>query len=952
MGPAGGERDNDGSRLLRVWLVIALFSGLLVGLPQRADALPAGFAEQVVFDGLELPTAVAFAPDGRVLVAEKSGIVKVFDSVTDRSAEVLADLRPQVHDFLDRGLLGLAVGPDFPTDPYVHVAYSVDLRVTGTPDGCFSGPTRCTGRGRLARLQVSGNRAVAEQVLIEDWCGGFPSHSIGALAFGRDGSLYVGGGDGSSPGGGTTGPDYGQYGQPANPCGDPPTAVGTAPSPPGAQGGSLHAQDLRTQGDPVTLSGTVARVDPDTGAPWPGNPLAGHPDLNARRIVAMGLRNPFRFAVRPGTDEVWLGDVGRFSYEEIDVVPPPRAGVVPNFGWPCREGPGRLGTVDQLNLKVCEDLYAEGSSAVVSPLLSYRHAQALAGDSCALSQGDSVTGGAFYPGGSYPAGYRGAYFFGDYARQCLWVMPAGADGRPDPARVAPFSDQVGGLVDLKTGPGGDLFTVDILAGQVRRITYTGGNRPPVAVATATPTTGPVPLTVAFDGGGSSDPDGGALSYAWDLDGDGAYDDATGARTSHTYGLAGTVAVGLRVTDPGGATGTASITIAPGAAAVTARIDQPTPALRWSVGEAVTFSGSATGSDGRPLPSSALSWQVVLNHCVGSGSADCHQHFLQRFDGVGSGSFAAPDHDWPAHLEVVLTARDPGGASDTGRVRIDPRTVQLTFTSAPAGLQVVAGGDAAATPITRTVIVGNPVGVSAPSPQQVGGVTHTFSSWSHGAAQSHTIPAPEADTTYTASYTATGMPQALLVVHDAAVLNSGDRAVEQRLRGAGYAVAVRSDTVPASEATGKDVVLISASADNGIVTTRFRSVAVPVVTWQTFLFDDMGMTSGAAKGRVTGQTQVRVVDPAHPLAAGLSGSPAVASSATQFGWGQPAAAVGVATLVGDPSRATVFGYEAGAAMVGLAAPARRVGLFPTGSTPGVFTAQGWALFDAAVAWADG
>src|SRR4029434_6322284 len=122
-------------------------------------------------------------------------------------------------------------------------------------------------------------------------------------------------------------------------------------------GGALRAQDLRTPADPVSLDGTVIRVSPDTGAAMPGNQNAGADDLNARRIVAYGLRNPFRMAVRPGTDELWVGDVGWSAFEEVDRLADPTAAVT-NFGWPCYESPARQGSYDAVNLSICENLYA------------------------------------------------------------------------------------------------------------------------------------------------------------------------------------------------------------------------------------------------------------------------------------------------------------------------------------------------------------------------------------------------------------------------------------------------------------------------------------------------------------------------------------------------------------------------------------------------------------------
>ena len=99
-------------------------------------------------------------------------------------------------------------------------------------------------------------------------------------------------------------------------------------------------------------------------------------------------------------------------------------------------------------------------------------------------------------------------------------MQKGADGLPNPTKLKTFVAGAATPVDLEIGPDGDLFYVDISGGTIRRIQYSGGNQPPVARATANPTSGPTPLSVSFDGTGSSDPDGDTLTYAWDLDGDG------------------------------------------------------------------------------------------------------------------------------------------------------------------------------------------------------------------------------------------------------------------------------------------------------------------------------------------------------------------------------------------------------------------------------------------------
>ena len=287
--------------------------------------------------------------------------------------------------------------------------------------------------GRLSRFTNGG----AETVLIEDFCQQYPSHSIGSLVFGNDGALYVSSGDGAS----YDWADYGEDGIPVNPCGDPPGGVGGAMTPPTAEGGALRSQDIRTPADPTTLDGSILRLNPDTGAALPDNPNAASSDPNARRIVAYGLRNPFRITVRPGTNEIWAGDVGWSAWEEINRVDNP-TGPMRNFGWPCYEGNERQGGYDNLNLNMCETLYAQGAPARANPYYTYHHsAQVVPGETCPTG-GSSISGLAFYPaGGSLGPAYEGALFFTDYSRGCIWAMLRGANGLPDPGNVQTFAQR-------------------------------------------------------------------------------------------------------------------------------------------------------------------------------------------------------------------------------------------------------------------------------------------------------------------------------------------------------------------------------------------------------------------------------------------------------------------------------------------------------------------------------
>jgi glucose/arabinose dehydrogenase len=726
---------------------------------QEAVAAPltaAGFSDQVVFADLDSPVAAAFSPDGRVFVAERSGIIKVFDSLTDPNPSVAADLRTQTDNFWDRGLLGIALDPAFPTRPYLYALYTYDALPGeqapqwGTPgtdsDGCPDPPGAttdgCEVQGRLVKLTLDGDyQAGPEQVLVTGWCQQFPSHSIGTVQFGPDGALYASAGEGASF-------NYADWGQQHNACGDPGGAIGADLAPPAAAGGALRAQSVRRPGgQPILLSGSVIRVDPDSGAGIPGNPFFTSADPNKRRIIAYGLRNPFRFGVRPGTDQLWVGDVGWSGWEEIDKINDVNDKVAENFGWPCYEGPLAQSSYDAANLDMCESLYRAGTAT--KPKFAYRHDQkVLASDSCAPGS-SSVTGIAFENGSNYPASYQGALFFADSSRGCIWAMKKGTTGDPDPNKISVLASGAGYPIQVLVGPGGDLFWVGLQPGQIHRISYTGANHVPTATFTANRTDGAAPLIVNFDASGSSDLDGDALAYAWDLDGDGDFDDASTVDPSYQYNKDGPVTVRLRVSDGHGGTSTQSMTIrvGPPDTPPTPVIDSPGDSLRWKVGDPIDFSGHAADAEDGDLPASKLSWSLVIHHCP----SNCHIHEVQSLPGVASGSFPAPDHEYPSYLELSLTATDSAGETATTSVRLDPATVDITVASDPPGLSVSVFSTVVTTPATRTVIVGSRNGIGAVTPQPTPAGNYDFVSWSDGGAATHNVVAPGSPRTYTATY---------------------------------------------------------------------------------------------------------------------------------------------------------------------------------------------------------
>ncbi len=748
----GSRRNRRG-----VWLAAAVGS-IVLGVSFIAGAAtPPDFVDEAVFTGLSNPTNIEFAANGKVFIAEKSGIVKVYDSVTDATPDTFADLRSNVHDYWDRGLLGLAVHPDFPAQPYVYVLYTYGVPLfpgTQTWGDTCPDPTGegCVVSGRLSRLTASGNQMTgSEAVLIEDWCQQYPSHSIGDLEFGPDGALYASAGDGAS----FTFADWGQGGNddlaPPNPCGDPPVPIGGTQVSPQAEGGALRSQDLETSGDPVTLDGTLIRIDPLTGAAAAGNPAIGASDPNEQRIVAYGLRNPFRIAIDENSGAVYAGDVGWGTWEEVNEHPNPQSTVM-NFGWPCYEGGSGVSNVfgSYSALDICTNLYSAGTAD--ASLFAYRHNQDITGDDLCRPanppQGtsSSISGLDFYPGGDYPGTYIGALFGSDYSRDCIWVMFRDGNGDLDPSSIEIFQTTALNPVDVEAGPNGDIYYANLNGGEVRRFRFVGTNTPPVAVMQASPLSGPAPLAVDFDGTQSSDPDEDPIVlYEWDLDGDGQYDDAVGAQVSYEYSNPGSYTARLRVTDSRGETDTDSTSIQASNTAPTATINLPAPSLQWHVGETISFSGGATDPEEGSLPPSALSWALILHHCELDGS--CHTHGIETFDGVSSGSFVAPDHEYPSWLELRLTAKDQFDVTDVATVEIQPETVDVTFDTDPAGLDVSFFGESETAPIVRTSIVGATIEFSTSANQG----SWVYQGWSNGGPRSQSIPTPGVDTTYTATF---------------------------------------------------------------------------------------------------------------------------------------------------------------------------------------------------------
>jgi glucose/arabinose dehydrogenase/PKD repeat protein len=779
------------SLVLKAVFTLAIAQSGAFVAPANAGAdisLPAGFQQRAVLTGLQLPTAVRFAPDGRfVFVAEKRGTIQAFEGLEDTTPTEVINLRREVFNDAERGLLGLEVDPEFPVRPFLYALYTraasfaastgavpddvpfhQDPAVADTTDvdPCpgLLGPTGCEASGRLVRIEINPETGVAisgtvsdpnPRPLVSGWCQQFASHTVDDLRFGADDQLYVSAGDGAW----WNGADFGQN---SNPC---PDAVD--------EGGALRAQDASTTADPTGLNGAILRVDPDTGAASAGNPFSVG-DENQRRIVGFGLRNPYRLAFRPGTSDLWIADVGLGRWEEIDRIENATR-PAQNFGWPCYEGINPQESYKNASLTRCTSLYAANPTEVVAPFFSYYHTTAEG--QCVPSQGfpdytnvaisgAAITGLSFYTSGTYPSSYDGSLFFGDYVRGCIWAMGA-TDGIPDRSKIQTFAswDRATpdiGLVGLERGPSGDIFIVDIAHGAIRRLQFGAVD----ARAAGTPSSGSLPLNVTFDAASSTTASGATIvKYEWDLDGDGDFEtDTLADPVAHaTFTEAGVINVKVRVTDSAARTGISDPIRIEAGDKPSAVIQAPGPgSQKWATGDLITFSGKGyQGGTGTPLPESTLTWDLIIRHCTTSG--DCHSHFapglLDGLDGGRhgtGGTFVAPDHSYPSHLELQLTVEDPNGLSTTVTRRLDPATIALSLASDPAGRTLTGNDQTGPAPFVCTVIKGSSATVSAALSEIAAGRTFTFDSWSNGGPATQTFIATE-DQTLTARYSVSHEP---------------------------------------------------------------------------------------------------------------------------------------------------------------------------------------------------
>jgi glucose/arabinose dehydrogenase/PKD repeat protein len=698
-----GERTVParGRGFLLALAAVVLAAATLAG-PAQAITIPVGFDDQAVTI-LPRPTAMDWTPDGRMVITTHAGMVRIFKNGTLNSTAAL-DWRSNTCKDEEWGMLGVAVDPDFVVNNYVYIYYTAKkfgVCTKNAPDSPVN---------RVSRFVLGSNDLIdpgSETPIVDGIQDPDGIHAGGDVEFGPDGNLFISTGDGGCDFRG----DSGCY--PFNDA----------------------AQDLGV------LSGKVLRVTKTGGIPL-DNPYAIGPDTDqcsptgytlysgiCREIYSYGLRNPFRIAIDPNSASplVRANDVGLNTWEEVNELSPGG-----NFGWNVREGNCvRDSSTD------C----GPPPAGMTNPIHSYNH-----NTGCV-----SNTASDFVPNGVWPAPYSGDYLFGDLVCQKVWRLEPDGSGGYTPTE---FATGIPWLIDGVFGPDGAskayyyISWVGFPNDVIRKIVFTGmSNHTPVASASANPTYGNVPLNVGFNGTNSSDSDNDPLTYDWDF-GDGSQHSSS-ATPNHTYTTAGSYDAKLTVTDIHGADDTATVRITAGDFPPDVFIDAPFPGKLFKVGEQMTLVGSAEDPEEGPLPNSSLIWRVERHH-------DTHFHpYLPETAGNNIPIFGPEPEDLSAatnsYLEIILTATDSQGLSTTVTRNIQPKKVDISFDTIPAGLNVEVAGSTRTAFTTVTSWQDWGLIVNAPDQADSQGRWWVFDQWSDLGARTHTINTPGSPNTYTAIY---------------------------------------------------------------------------------------------------------------------------------------------------------------------------------------------------------
>jgi glucose/arabinose dehydrogenase len=360
--------------LLVLILVVILPTGPAHGASFPPDSR---FTDSPFASGLTNPTDMEFAPDGRLFVAEQAGRVRI--AKPDGTLTTFLNISTKVDSSGERGLQALTLDPDFATNHYLYLQYTRKATPT-TPV-----------HNRVARVTARGDKVVAGSEKLIFRLGNQTSdhHMGGAIDFGADGKLYISTGDNETP---------------------------------------IKAQQL------TNLFGKMLRINKSGTIPTT-NPFYPTTSGNNRAIWALGLRNPFKFAVQPGTGTIFINDVGQDAWEEID-----KAVSGANYGWGIPSAPPYY-----------EGFIASPDPSVQNynnPVFAYGHAGAIETTGC------SITGGAFYDPTTATTSfalYQGKYFYTDYCSGWIRVFD------PSSATDSAFASGIVKPVDLEVGDNGRLY---------------------------------------------------------------------------------------------------------------------------------------------------------------------------------------------------------------------------------------------------------------------------------------------------------------------------------------------------------------------------------------------------------------------------------------------------------------------------------------------------------------
>jgi glucose/arabinose dehydrogenase len=504
------------TRLLSYILLLGFF-GLFQGSAQvwAAQDLPEGFVIETIIEDLERPTALAFAPDGRIFVALQGGVVHIIQDGELQSDPFIT--LQDINSAGDRGLIGIAIDPNFEENHFVYLGYTFENDPDATDDG---------GKKTARVLRVTEQDGVALPYdngdIILGTVGGSPnfpscsdhadgadciasdslSHTIGGLRFGPDKKLYISTGD-------------------------------------GAGFSSVDSHAGRAQ-DLDHLSGKILRINTD-GTAVSDNPFyTGNAGENRSKIWAYGFRNPYRFGFNDQANTLIAGNVGWFSYEELNFIEPGK-----NYGWPCFEGlEDSIGYSDPNQYSGCpltdDPSDSDYSSQATDPMYYYSHE----------SNGGygAITAGTFMRHPSYPAPYRDQYIFADYVSERFLTMNISDTGTTSDTSV--FARGAQSAVEITSDPRGMIYMItrnnpSDPFGDVQRIIYTNE---PVAAMTVTGADGFAPLSTIFNAGDSQALNNGELTYAWDF-GDGVIGE--GVYVTHEYTEAGEYEAELTITAANG-----------------------------------------------------------------------------------------------------------------------------------------------------------------------------------------------------------------------------------------------------------------------------------------------------------------------------------------------------------------------------------------------------------------